>query len=497
MIPRIHKSGTSFKAAIAYITHDPDKAKTSDRVEWTHTINCANDDVRVALDEMLWTYRDADKLKEQAHVRDGGRALELPVKHFTLAWHPSENPSQEEMIAATQSYLKHMKWDEHQVVLAAHNDTDHAHVHGILNAVHPETGLKLDDSFERRRSQEWALAYEHEHGKIFCEERLVPAEDREASPPRNAWEALKANEPQHEQAEKVRQDFDAKHQASQARHPQDAEWKELKEQQKQERQAFFSDGKQAYSDAKKDVYREVREEFRDQWADYYAAKRDGGASDDLAEKRVGILEQQNEALHERQRDACDVLRQQRNQDYAEILSVQRDERHELHQRQVEGLSSPHIMEAAKERVADYQSNGALNENVMAADRSGDVRTWREAALEATSRGDDAGLVAEGSRHDTGGDVSLPMNEAFGALTETWKVFGSVASLGRAAESLSSLFEFGQPVKPEPRVPPPREEFPAENPFQRHALAARKNAEREVTEERDRAYWDDRDRQRDP
>jgi integrase len=55
----------------------------------------------------------------------------------------------------------------------------HAHVHMMLNAVHPETGLHLDDGFERRRAQEWALAYEREHERIYCEQRLKNPEDRE------------------------------------------------------------------------------------------------------------------------------------------------------------------------------------------------------------------------------------------------------------------------------------------------------------------------------
>jgi hypothetical protein len=36
MIVRIHSNGTSFKGAAAYLNHDPDKAKTSERVAWTN-----------------------------------------------------------------------------------------------------------------------------------------------------------------------------------------------------------------------------------------------------------------------------------------------------------------------------------------------------------------------------------------------------------------------------------------------------------------------------
>jgi len=64
------------------------------------------------------------------------------------------------MMAATSDFLNHMKWQEHQALLVAHEDKSHAHVHVMLNVVHPETGLRLNDDFERRRAQAWALEYE-------------------------------------------------------------------------------------------------------------------------------------------------------------------------------------------------------------------------------------------------------------------------------------------------------------------------------------------------
>ena len=118
---------------------------------------------------MHTTALNAGVLKVEQGI--GGSKVERPVKHFSLNWHPSERPDQEEMLGAVQSFLKHMGWEEHQAILIAHTDKPYRHVHVVLNAIHPETGLKLDDGFERRRAQAWALAYEQEHGRIFCEQR--------------------------------------------------------------------------------------------------------------------------------------------------------------------------------------------------------------------------------------------------------------------------------------------------------------------------------------
>jgi hypothetical protein len=68
MIVRIHASGKSFAGTAAYLTHDP-QAETRERVAWTHTQNLANDHVPSAVDEMLWTARDAELLKQEAGIR--------------------------------------------------------------------------------------------------------------------------------------------------------------------------------------------------------------------------------------------------------------------------------------------------------------------------------------------------------------------------------------------------------------------------------------------
>lgn len=49
----------------------------------------------------------------------------------------------------------------------------------ILNLVHPETGHVGDLSYCKRKLQAWALEYEREGGKIYCDEREKNAQRRE------------------------------------------------------------------------------------------------------------------------------------------------------------------------------------------------------------------------------------------------------------------------------------------------------------------------------
>jgi hypothetical protein len=97
MIVRILSSGTSFKGLATYLTHDPD-AQTQERVGWTHTHNLANDHVPSAVDEMVWTARNAELLKQEAGIRAGGRSTENSAKHLSLNWSPQDNPTREHMI---------------------------------------------------------------------------------------------------------------------------------------------------------------------------------------------------------------------------------------------------------------------------------------------------------------------------------------------------------------------------------------------------------------
>lgn len=192
MIPRI-KTGGSFKGASLYYLHDKREANdhepllTSDRIAWTYTINLANDEPEAALEEMWQTVWKQPQLKELAGHR-AGSAVEKPVMTIALSWSPDQAPTRDEMITAGLRYLQHMAWLEHQAVFVAHNDTPHPHVHIILNRVHPDTGLVLDDSFSKTRTQQWALAYEREQGRIYCEAREARY-DRANSVPPPTWSA--------------------------------------------------------------------------------------------------------------------------------------------------------------------------------------------------------------------------------------------------------------------------------------------------------------------
>jgi relaxase-like protein len=514
MIPRLLPAGRSFRGLALYLGRDP-KADTAHRVAWTHTLNCAHDHVPSAVHEMYSTALEAELLKQEAGIRQGGRTLEKPVKHFSLNWHPSQEPTREEMLATAQSFLKHMGWQEHQAILFAHDDKEHCHLHCMLNVVHPETGLKLDDGLEKRRMAQWALAYEREQGRIFCEQRLMEPEDRVPSPTRAEWLALKEAERQHQQAEEARRAYDPDYLAREEnrRVIEGEEWKILKGHQRQEREAFFTEGKGAFTDLRTAIYREVREEFREEWSGYYATKRQGGDTEELAAMRADILERQKAALDERRAEACGALRERRDGEYAELLAGQKEMRAELAARQEQGLGSPGLLDRVNGhagREADHDSRPEGNQPGQESFRSAETgradhdHAFQAAADETCRPASDRGETtqdwwpeempgmtsAENPRVRDGanvvGDLGMGMIGALATIGERFfdGFLGSTPPQGN----------HNQAPTPAP-AREPQAETPRAHPFAKVAAAARQSAERQEEEQKNRAYWEERERVR--
>lgn len=340
MIVSIEARGSSFKGLATYLTHDP-KKETDERVGFLHTRNLANDNnVSGVVHEMYLTAEYAEELKEAAGIRAGGRESDRPVKHVSLNWAPDEEITREQMVQAADGYLVHMGWDEHQALIVSHTDK-HPHVHIMLNMVHPETGLILDESFDRRRSQAWALEYERENGQIRCEQRLLNAEEREASPTRPAWMALKEKQKEFEAAEKTMRAGEELAPANEnsKNSAEYSYWKKLKEIQREERDYFWAEGKIEFNDLRKSLLKEVREDFQEKWADYYQLRRDGGDPDELKRIKAELVAEQKAALDSRCEGPFGELREARNVAYRELLDGQQDIRKEFKAHREAGLDA--------------------------------------------------------------------------------------------------------------------------------------------------------------
>jgi len=270
--PAIAGKGSSFKGAVAYITHDIG-ASSSERVGHVQTLNLRTDDPEKAARVMAYTAEHASELKKAAGLAATGRKTVDPVYHFALTWEPSERPGKDEMVSAARSAIERLGFDGHEAVLAAHNDKEHAHIHVVLNRINPETGRTVNPKDDYKLLQRWAWEYEKEHGQIFCVDRALSFEkdpgirrelqqrrdlareqgEQKTSKVRPQWEAERdAPFPTSQAAETVRADLREK---GKALHQQG---RDMAKRQAAETDALW----RSYQDAKSGLWRQQQDEYR-------------------------------------------------------------------------------------------------------------------------------------------------------------------------------------------------------------------------------------------
>ena len=525
----------------------------------------------------MWrTAEDQAYLKMQAGVKRSGRVCEDPVKTLSLSWHKDDKPSPEHMIESADAFLKHMGWDGHQAVLVAHNDTGHRHIHIILNRVNPENGRTIDDYREKKRAQVWALAYEKQHENLRCEERELRAAKREGREPEldtgNAAGKHNEQQPDTRQTQRTPANDHLPHNVimlsrehektfnaqEQTRETADREQRAaLKAEQRAEREAFFKDGAKQFKALRHAVYDEVRKEYAPEWQQYYkdakAAERsaeawskssvtralyfakegrweEGGkafadrdsvrdaVTAELNERKSDLKARQTEDLRERQRVACDGLREQRDVQYQELLQRQREERGALNA----GVTLD-ALGIVQERAGNGQTQPVpghiANEN-QNGDHAAVQEPKTEHSLEASQqdvkpaeqqRGEEtasqhplvrAVLSEEGASLDVSNMPALPP-----AVPETTRQLSDLAAgvIGGAASYLADqLGELFAPTPPEVREAQAKADAKreAEKPvapadksafYEKMIEAAIKAHRAEQTDRQDEAYWKERDR----
>lgn len=131
----VSSSGRSFRALAAYLASGR-SGEERERVAWSVGRNLPTDDLELAAIFMRATAAQSNR-------------VEKPVYHVALSFDPSDNVDRATMERVAAHVLDRLGLAEHQAVIVAHRDRDHAHVHIIVNRVHPETG----NAWERWKDQ--------------------------------------------------------------------------------------------------------------------------------------------------------------------------------------------------------------------------------------------------------------------------------------------------------------------------------------------------------
>ena len=171
MVPNVAPRGQSFKGVAAYLMHDKGAA-TDERVVWTRTHNLHTDDIDKATRWMAWTDINRESLKPEDASPAGRPATAGNVYHFSLSWAPTEKPTQEHMEATALAAVERLGLSHHQLYMVAHDDTEHQHVHVVVNLVDTNTGKIADLHRDHDKLDRWSHEYEQQYG-IQCEARAA------------------------------------------------------------------------------------------------------------------------------------------------------------------------------------------------------------------------------------------------------------------------------------------------------------------------------------
>ena len=101
--------------------------EAENRVAWVASRNLPTDDPELAARIMRATAAQNVRVKE-------------PVYHVALSFDPGDVVDRAAMERVADRVLETLGLQEHQILIVAHADRDHPHVHLLINRVHPETG---------------------------------------------------------------------------------------------------------------------------------------------------------------------------------------------------------------------------------------------------------------------------------------------------------------------------------------------------------------------
>lgn len=158
MIGKIPKAGRGFKGLVSYLLNGALSTERppflEDRVLWIETHNLLTRDPKQAVRIMRATANKSRRCKS-------------PVYHFVISWTPEENPSEDLKRRIVADTCADLELAEHQRIVIAHQDTRHAHVHVVINRVHPDTGKAWNRQQDWVRLEQSLARQATQHGLIF------------------------------------------------------------------------------------------------------------------------------------------------------------------------------------------------------------------------------------------------------------------------------------------------------------------------------------------
>jgi len=117
---------TRLSALIDYIEDELTPDGRKEKNVYRNARNFLSDDPTIQKEEMAGLIQASQRSKN-------------PLCHYVLSWQTGEQPTPEQIEQAVDVLLDELKMPDHQVIYALHRDTEHAHLHVVVNKINPST----------------------------------------------------------------------------------------------------------------------------------------------------------------------------------------------------------------------------------------------------------------------------------------------------------------------------------------------------------------------
>jgi len=116
-----------------------------------------------------------------------------PVAHISLDFslQDKQKLTDELMVAIAQEYLKRMDYENTQYIIVRHHDSDHPHIHLVINRIDNE-GKRISDQNERLRSTKICMELTKEHSLYIASGKENVKEYRLKEPDKTKYEIYHA-----------------------------------------------------------------------------------------------------------------------------------------------------------------------------------------------------------------------------------------------------------------------------------------------------------------
>ena len=130
------RSSAGFRAVVGYLFRDGAKPTHED-------LKAEIEGGVINLDADLATPEDRRILAELLNTtaRRNPRFRGNPVYHLALSWREGEHPTKEQIRHSVTHLLRTLQMAECEAVYAVHRDTEHDHVHCVINRIHPTKSI--------------------------------------------------------------------------------------------------------------------------------------------------------------------------------------------------------------------------------------------------------------------------------------------------------------------------------------------------------------------